>query len=131
VLSNNKFCITQESGNYGWPSYKTYQVAVKARKNVVEVPAVGTGSCPSTSVAYETVDSGGCSGTVGYVDELTGANFGEEPYSKSSSEKEAVVRANGGWAWPAGKDPCGTLGYYCTYYRKQCPAYNYCREENG
>jgi hypothetical protein len=62
---------------------------------------------------------------------LTGANFGEEPYSKSSSEKEAVVRANGGWAWPAGKDPCGTLGYYCTYYRKQCPAYNYCREENG
>ena len=102
VLSKNKFCVTKDIGTYGFPSYKTYQVAVKAFKNVVDVPAVGTGTCPHASVGTETVDFLGCSGTVGSVDELTGQNYGEEPWRKSSSEMEAVVIANGGWDWPPG-----------------------------
>jgi hypothetical protein len=96
IESVNKFCQTYETANYGSLSWSTYNAAARAFKNVIDVPAVGTGGCPGTSIDVVKVGND-CSGTVGRVNELGGWNFGEEPDSTSDSQRESVVMANGGW----------------------------------
>jgi hypothetical protein len=132
VTSTNKFCQTRERGTYGWPSWYTYEVAVKAKKRIVEVPAVGSGSCPGTDIREETVDSSGCSGTVGYPDQVFGSNYGEEPDWTSQSHREAAVISLGGWDYPPGKDPCEEFYRRCVNYGGfHCTLLGLCTKEHG
>jgi len=78
------------------PSWSTADRAVRAFKNIIDKPAVGTGLCPTTGVTYARVGND-CTGTVGYKNQLGGANYGEEPNSTTSSQREAVVNTRGGW----------------------------------
>jgi len=94
--SAKTFCQTYESGNYGTLSWSTADKAVRAFKNIIDKPAVGTGLCPTTEVTYEKVGND-CTGTVGYKNQLGGTNYGEEPNSTTSSQREAVVNTRGGW----------------------------------